>query len=202
MEAEAAAAGASPPTSAADWARSVAALQAELAGSGDWCVAFGYADESAADATLSGFHAVHASGFVLDVLYASVVPQALLWANTPLDSDRGEAHTCEHLLLGKGATGRAVASAEAALGALCNSTAFTARLRTCYTFQCAAGLDTFGALLGAKLQALLAPSATDEEIRREVAHAALGDDDTLVEKGTVRTAGMRAGCSRFAYEAA
>eukprot|EP00854_Cymbomonas_tetramitiformis_P029415 gene29415-36631_t len=53
----------------------------------------------------------------------------------------GEAHTCEHLLLGKGNRGRAVACAEDM--ALANSTAFTCRLRTCYTFNTQAGVGTF-----------------------------------------------------------
>jgi hypothetical protein len=165
------------------WQRSFEALQAEVGGCAEWRVEWCYADESVAD-ELSGFHAVHTrSGFVADVLWASVVPQALMWVNTPLDSDRGDAHTGEHLLLGKGNRGRAVAQIEEM--ALAHSTAWTGRLRTCYTFQCAAGADTFCALLGAKLQALLAPDATDEEIAREVCHVALCDGDALLEKGTV-----------------
>jgi hypothetical protein len=164
------------------WQRSYEALQAEVAGVAEWRLEFCYADESV-DGQLSGFHAVHALGFVLDVLWHNVVPQALMWVNTPLESDRGDAHTGEHLLLGKGNRGRAVAQCEEM--ALAHSTAWTGRLRTCYTFQCASGVDTFCALFGAKLQALLAPDATDEEIAREVCHVSLCDGDALLEKGTV-----------------
>ena len=168
------------------WQRSFEALQAEVssAGATPWCVSYAYADE-AAEGQLSGFRAVHTSGFVLDVLWATVVPQALMWVNAPLDSDRGDAHTCEHLLLGKGSRGRAVAQQEEML--LAHSTAWTGRLRTCYTFQCAAGVETFCALFGAKLQALLAPDATDVEIAREVCHVGPFDGDALEEKGTVYT---------------
>ena len=42
------------------------------------------------------------SGFVLDLLRIQTIPQAFIWVNTHPVSDRGEPHTLEHLLLGKG----------------------------------------------------------------------------------------------------
>ena len=164
----------------------MAHASAELADDARWHVATSYKDEL--DSAPRGFHAVHTStGFVLDVLFKSDVPQALLWANTPPENHRGDAHTCEHLLLGKGDRGRAVATLEEV--ARVQSTAWTGRLRTVYAFQCTAGASTFFRLLEAKLAALLAPDATDEEIRREVCHVGPFVQDSgailLEEKGCV-----------------
>src|SRR4030066_1290104 len=52
------------------------------------------------------------SGFVLDLLRIQSVPQAFMWVNSFPPSDQGEPHTCEHLMLGKGARGRYVGSLE------------------------------------------------------------------------------------------
>ena len=162
------------------WLCSYEALAAELRAE-HWLLRNVYADESV-DGRTSGFRATHSTGFVLDLLWVNSAPQALLWVNTPLDSDRGEAHTCEHVLLGKGKRGREVSSREALC--LAQSTAFTGRLRTCYTFQCP-GQDSFFTLLGAKLAALLAPDASDIEVRREVCHFGLLGSTTMEELGTV-----------------
>ncbi len=128
------------------------------------------------------------SGMVLDCLRIQSVPQAFMYVNTPPSSDRGEPHTCEHLLLGKGVRGRAVASLEEM--SLGTSSAFTMRLRTCYHFHTAAGAETFYDLLEAKLAALVHPDFTDEEIRREVCNMGVAVDPStgdvhLEEKGTV-----------------
>lgn len=134
---------------------------------------------------LCGYSVRHATGFVVDVLlWDGIVPQAMLYFNTPLCSDRGEAHTCEHLLLGKGNAGRWTAALEEA--SLATSTAWTGRLRTFYAFHTvASGLDVFGSVFAAKLVALLAPDATDEEIRREVCHVEVDATGACEEKGTV-----------------
>ena len=163
------------------WLCSFEALKAELGSVEHWLLQNVYADESVEGRT-SGFRATHSTGFVLDVLWVNSAPQALLWVNTPLDSDRGEAHTCEHVLLGKGRRGRDVSSREALCLAI--STAFTGRLRTCYTFQCP-GRDSFFTLLGAKLAALLAPDASEIEVRREVCHFGLLGGNDVDELGTV-----------------
>ncbi len=127
------------------------------------------------------------SGFTLDLLDIRSVPQALVCVTTYPTSDMGEPHTQEHLLLGKGNKGREVASGEPM--ALTTSTAFTAQRRTCYSFYTAAGVDVFHAQLEARLDALLHPDYTDEEIRREVRHFGVDANADgaleLDEKGTV-----------------
>ena len=50
--------------------------------------------------------------FVLDLFRIQSVPQALFWVKTLPQSDKGEPHTCEHLLLGKGNRARAVSALE------------------------------------------------------------------------------------------
>lgn len=128
------------------------------------------------------------SGFVMDVLRIQTVPQAFMWVNSPPPSDQGEPHTCEHLLLGKGTRGRYVASLEdMSLG---NSSAFTMQMETCYHYHTAAGADVFFQLMEKKLEAMLFPTFSDEEIRREVCHMGLkfnpaDSSYTLEEKGTV-----------------
>ncbi len=128
------------------------------------------------------------SRFVLDVLRIQSLPQAFVWVNTPPPTDQGEPHTLEHLLLGKGTKGRYVASLEdMSLG---QSSAYTEQTRTCYHYNTAAGPETFFELFEAKLDAMIHPNYSDEEIRREVCNMGLivNSDDggkSLEEKGTV-----------------
>jgi len=129
------------------------------------------------------------NGFIIDLVQIQSVPQAFYWIKTPVTESRGEPHACEHLLLGKGNRGRYIAALEdMALG---NSTAYTEQYRTCYQFNTTAGDDTFYEIFEAKLQALLHPDFTDEEIRREVCNIGVvtNDDSSLSidEKGTVYT---------------
>lgn len=128
------------------------------------------------------------SGFVADLFTIQSLPQAFMWFNTIPPSDQGEPHTCEHLLLGKGTKGRYVASMEDML--LGESSAFTMQLQTCYHFNCGSGTDNFFKLFETKLEALVHPNYSDEEIRREVCHVGLTIDQStgtvgLEEKGTV-----------------
>jgi Zn-dependent M16 (insulinase) family peptidase len=130
------------------------------------------------------------SGMPLDLLRIQSVPQAFWWFNTPPSSDQGEPHACEHLVLGKGPKGRYVASLEDM--SLASSSAFTSQVRTCYHFHTTAGLDVFFDLTREKLDALLHPTFSDEEIRREVAHVGVSVNSVdsslfLEEKGTVYT---------------
>ena len=106
------------------------------------------------------------SGFTLDYLQIESVPQGLTWVNSIPVGDQGEPHTQEHLLLGKGTTGRAFAGLDTMW--LSTSTAFTQQWRTVYHFSTGAGKDVFFDLFSAQLNALLHPNYTDEEIRREV----------------------------------
>ncbi len=129
-------------------------------------------------------------GFIIDYLQIESVPQAFFWVKTPPSSSKGEPHSCEHLLLGKGNRGRYVAALEDM--ALSNSTAYTAQTRTCYHFNTIAGGDTFYKIFEAKLQALLHPDFTDEEIRREVCFIGVNVDSetgelSIDEKGTYYT---------------
>jgi Zn-dependent M16 (insulinase) family peptidase len=128
------------------------------------------------------------SGFTLDVLEIQSVPQAFVWVTTFPSSDMGEPHTQEHLLLGKGNKGRDVASRESA--SLTSSTAFTMQWKTCYSFYTSAGANVFFDEFGRRMEALLHPDYTDEEIRREVRNFGVTENPSdrslrLEEKGTV-----------------
>ncbi|MGB5107427.1 MAG: hypothetical protein WBP42_12030 [Candidatus Zixiibacteriota bacterium] len=144
--------------------------------------------ENEAKATIGARFRHIPSGFVADLFTIQSVPQAFMWFNTLPPSDQGESHTCEHLLLGKGTKGRYVASMEDML--LGESSAFTMQLQTYFSFNCGSGTDNFFKLFEAKLDALVHPNYSDEEIRREVCHVGLTEDQAsgtvgLEEKGTV-----------------
>jgi len=128
------------------------------------------------------------TGFTLDFLEIQSVPQVFAWVNSFPTSDRGEPHTQEHLLLGKGNVGRAHSGLESM--SLAGSSAFTDQWRTCYHFHTAAGPDIFYKLFESQMNALLKPDYTDEEIRREVSNWGVKEDSatkrlSLEEKGTV-----------------
>jgi len=135
-----------------------------------------------------GARLVHVhTGFVLDLMQQETAPQGLVWVNTPPVSDRGEPHTQEHLLLGKGNKGRSVSTRGSM--ALVRSSAFTAQLTTAYHLHTTAGTDTFLTVLHDRLDALLNPDYADLEIEREVHHFGVSADAEgqlhLEEKGTV-----------------
>jgi Zn-dependent M16 (insulinase) family peptidase len=127
------------------------------------------------------------SGFTLDYLQIESVPQGYTWVNSIPVGDQGEPHTQEHLLLGKGTTGRTFAGLDTMW--LSSSTAFTQQWRTSYHFNTSAGKDVFFDLFAAELNALLHPNYSDEEIRREVRSFGVTEnpDKTLrlEEKGSV-----------------
>ncbi len=128
------------------------------------------------------------TGFTLDFLELQSVPQALMWVNSLPTSDRGEPHTQEHLLLGKGNAGRTHSSLEDM--SLAGSTAFTMQWRTVYQLHTAAGPEVFYKLFESQTDSLLHPDYTDEEIRREVSHWGINENPAdkslrLEEKGTV-----------------
>jgi Zn-dependent M16 (insulinase) family peptidase len=127
------------------------------------------------------------SGFTLDYLQIESVPQGYTWVNSIPVGDQGEPHTQEHLLLGKGTTGRAFAGLDTMW--LSTSTAFTQQWRTSYHFNTSAGKDVFFDLFAAELNALLHPNYTDEEIRREVRSFGVTENPDatlrLEEKGSV-----------------
>jgi Zn-dependent M16 (insulinase) family peptidase len=127
------------------------------------------------------------SGFTLDLLQIESVPQGYTWVNSIPVSDQGEPHTQEHLLLGKGTTGRAFASLDTMW--LASSSAFTQQWRTSYHFNTSAGADVFFNIFAAQMNAMLNPNYTDEEIRREVRNfgvtQAADGSLRLEEKGSV-----------------
>ena len=127
------------------------------------------------------------SGFTLDYLRIESVPQGFTWVNSIPVSDQGEPHTQEHLLVGKGTTGRAFAGLDTMW--LSTSSAFTMQWRTAYDFGTGAGKDVFFDIFGAQLNALLHPNYTDEEIRREVRSFGVTENPDhslrLEEKGSV-----------------
>ncbi|HUJ62604.1 MAG TPA: hypothetical protein VLX92_29080 [Kofleriaceae bacterium] len=135
-----------------------------------------------------GARLVHdATGFTFDYLRIESAPQGFVWVNSFPTSDKGEPHTQEHLLLGKGNRGRRLGSIEAM--ALGQSSAFTDQWRTAYDFYTVAGPAEFWLVFENQLDALLNPDYTDEEIRREVRNFGVdkAPDGTLrlEEKGTV-----------------
>ncbi len=141
-----------------------------------------------ADAPLGGRLVHTRTGFTLDYLRIQSVPQAFVWVTTYPTSDKGEPHTQEHLLLGKGNKGRAVASLEDM--SLVSSSAYTEQWRTCYHLHTGAGPEVFFKIFEARMDALLHPDYTDEEIRREVRNFGVAENPTdkslrLEEKGTV-----------------
>lgn len=128
------------------------------------------------------------SGFTVDLFQIQSQPQAFFWVNSDHFNDQGEPHACEHLLLGKGTKGRYVASLEnMSLG---RSTAWTGQIYTAYPFSSGGGLDAFYLLFNEKLDAMINPNFSDEEIRREVYNIGIETDEStgnlfLEEKGTI-----------------
>ncbi|MBA2539825.1 MAG: insulinase family protein, partial [Deltaproteobacteria bacterium] len=140
-----------------------------------------------ADQPLGGRFVHDATKFTLDYLRVETAPQGFIWVTSFPTSDKGEPHTQEHLLLGKGDRGRKLGSSEAM--ALAESSAFTAQWRTAYHFHTVAGHDVFWPVFENHLDAMVNPDYTDEEIRREVRNFGVDKDDAgklrLEEKGTV-----------------
>ncbi len=135
------------------------------------------------------FHHIQ-TGYTLDLIHLQSVPQAFTYVNTYPTSDKGEPHTQEHLLVGKGNKGRMLAESEAMT--LTGFTAFTMQWRTCYPFHTQAGHPVFYQEFERLLDALLHPDYSDEEIRREVRNFGITEDPAthvlgLEEKGTVYT---------------
>jgi Zn-dependent M16 (insulinase) family peptidase len=135
------------------------------------------------------------TGFVLDLLQIQSVPQGFIWVNSFPTSDMGEPHTQEHLLLGKGNMGRYVSNLEDM--SVTSSSAFTQQWRTCYHFNTGAGAEVFYEQFEKRLDAMLHPDYSDEEIRREVRNFGVsvnpGDGALrLEEKGSVYNEMVRA----------
>jgi hypothetical protein len=87
--------------------------------------------------------------FTLDLLRTESVPQGYTYVNSFPVSDQGEPHTQEHLLVGKGKSGRALRGLETTW--LIQATAFTQQWHTSYPFSTTAGIDVFFNYLDAQL---------------------------------------------------
>lgn len=128
------------------------------------------------------------TGFTFDLLQIPSALQGFIWVRSFPTSDKGEPHTQEHLLLGKGNKGKFVSNLEGM--SLVQSSAYTQQWQTCYHFHTIAGTDVFYNVLKEQLDALLHPDYSDEEIRREVCNFGVTEDAAthtlrLEEKGTV-----------------
>lgn len=128
----------------------------------------------------------HERGFSVDVLFFASVPQLSLTFRTLPDDERGAPHALEHLVLGKGRSGRRLNTLmPLRMG---EYTALTYSDVTLYQLSSAAGAKEFYELQDAYLRALVKPEYTDEEIRRETAHFAVSGSSAsrkVEEKGTV-----------------
>ncbi len=129
----------------------------------------------------------HETGAVMDYFRIQTVPQAYIWFNTPPESDGGEPHTLEHVVLSKGNKGKyAAALEEMSLGM---SSAFTQQFRTSYSMNTSAGVDVFYRLLEVKIDSLIVPDYSREELRREVMNIGVKENPdgtlTVEEKGTI-----------------
>jgi Zn-dependent M16 (insulinase) family peptidase len=140
---------------------------------------------------LAGLRLTHmVTGTPVHLLQLDTVPQAAVAVHTYPDSDRGAAHALEHLLIGKGTTGRRLqALADMRLGRI---TASTGERYTWYHFSVDSGLTSFHELLGQLLEALFRPDFSDLEAEQEVYHLGVAPDlrtgqQRLIEQGTVYT---------------
>ena len=122
--------------------------------------------KNGAEQAMGGRFVHEKSGFTLDLIEIQSVPQSFISVHSFPTSNMGEPHTQEHLLLGKGNVGRAVAATETM--SMVESTAFTQQLKTCYPFAANAGVESYFEHFDRSTNALLHPDYTDEEIRREV----------------------------------
>jgi Zn-dependent M16 (insulinase) family peptidase len=128
------------------------------------------------------------SGVPVFLLQIETVPQAYMWVDTPVDSDRGLPHALEHLLAEKGTKGRYFALLKDMR--LSQSAAATWRDFNFYSFSSGSGMDGFFEVLHAWLDALYYPDFTDAEAEREFYHFGIATDPrtkirTLTEGGSV-----------------
>ncbi|MGH8069838.1 MAG: hypothetical protein ACRERE_32275 [Candidatus Entotheonellia bacterium] len=131
-----------------------------------------------------------ATGIPVHFLRMDTAPQAAIMIRTYPDADDGAAHALEHLLIGKGTTGRSLqALTDMRLGHL---TASTAEPYTWFHFSVGSGMTSFYEMLTQLLEALFRPDFSDAEAQQEVyqlgiATAAQTGQRWLTEQGTVYT---------------
>jgi Zn-dependent M16 (insulinase) family peptidase len=128
------------------------------------------------------------TGAPVYLLQIESVPQVFTWVDTPADSNRGLAHSLEHLLIGKGTKGRYFTLLnDLRLG---QSGAATGLDSNFYGLSSGTGMDSFFEQFHAMLDALYKPDFTDTEAEREFYHFGVTTDPTtkkraLIEEGTI-----------------
>lgn len=153
---------------------------------GDLQVTNLYADT---DGSIIGTKFRHSlTGAPIYVLQIETVPQAFIWVDAPDLSNRGLAHSLEHLLSGKGTKGRY-------LGALTDMrlskmVAASHQDFNFYSFSSGTGLAGFFDQFHAWLEALFRPDFSDLEAQREFYHFAVSSNPktktkSLIEEGAV-----------------
>src|SRR5579864_6517117 len=116
------------------------------------------------------------------------VPQVFMWIDAPADSNRGLAHSLEHLLAGKGTKGRYLHLLTELR--LSRSASATTDDYNFYSFASGTGLAAFFEQFHGWLSALYKPDFTDLEVEREFYHLGTSRDpetgkQVLIEKGSV-----------------
>ena len=153
---------------------------------GDFAVANLYAD---ADGKIVGAKFLHTlSSAPVFVIQIETAPQTFMWVDTPALSNRGLAHSLEHLLARKGTKGRYLN-----LLRIMRLSQFGAASYEDYNLYCltsGTGMAGFTEQFHAFLDALYTPDFTDIEAEREFYHLGIASDPTtqkrrLIEQGTV-----------------
>jgi Zn-dependent M16 (insulinase) family peptidase len=153
---------------------------------GDLRVSNLYAD---ADGTIVGIKFRHVpTGAPIYLLQIETVPQAFIWVDAPDSSNRGLAHSLEHLLAGKGTKGRYLTSLTDMR--LSKMVAASHQDYNFYSFSSGTGLPGFFDQFHAWLEALFKPDFSDLEAEREFYHFGLSSNSqaktkTLIEEGAV-----------------
>jgi len=122
------------------------------------------------------------------ILQIETAPQAFLWVDAPATSNRGLAHSLEHLLASKGTKGRYLNLLRTMR--FSQSGAATYQDYNLYCLTSGTGMPGFVEQFHALLDALYNPDFTDIEAEREFYHLGISSDPTtgkkaLVEQGTV-----------------
>ena len=153
---------------------------------GDFVVSNLYADSAGKIVGAKFFHTL--SSAPIYVIQIETAPQTFMWVDTPALSNRGLAHSLEHLLSRKGTKGRYLN-----LLRIMRLSQFGAASYEDYNFYCltsGTGMAGFTEQLHASLDALYEPDFSDVEAEREFYHFGIvvnpaTNERHLNEQGTV-----------------
>lgn len=142
-----------------------------------------------------------ATGAPIYLFQIDTVPQVFMWVDTPAASNKGLAHALEHLLAGKGTTGRYVNLLRDMR--LSRSAAATTDDFNLYSFSSGTGFKGFFEQFNSWLAALYKPDFSDLEAEREFYHIGVSFDaetekDRLIEEGSVYDE-MQSGQGTYTY---